>query len=80
MSGNDGDSRGVMAGRSGFMAEHKPGDPAVYYQRLLKHEERKNAALQEENTGLREEISRLSRRYTDVYLAVKKVFESGASQ
>ncbi len=56
MSGNDGESRGIMAGRKGFMAEHKPGDPDAYYQWMLNHEERKNAALTEENDRLRREI------------------------
>lgn len=75
-----GATKGIMAGRKGFMAEGKPGHLEAYDLRVLNNERRKNELLQEENDGLRDEIGKLNRKYQDaralVLLAVKKVFES----
>ena len=71
--------KGIMAGRKGFCAEHKPGFPDAYDQRMLNHEQRKNELLIGENKRLRNEIGKLNRKAQDLrglmLLAVKEVFE-----
>ena len=70
---------GLMPGRKGFCAEHKPGFPGAYNLRMLNHEQRKNELLTKENADLRKEIKRLNRKHIDMraltLIAVKKIFE-----
>ena len=49
------DTKSIMAGKRGFCAEHKPGHPDAYYERMVNHLQLRIDTLTEENKHLREE-------------------------